>query len=83
MRRASDDSEDQPAGGRGAPARQPIPEHEAVDFDGAARVAADVASERIPRAVCKRHFLLSWLCELDVRAKEFHRPVVEEADHIA
>eukprot|EP00974_Lingulodinium_polyedra_P052516 5052468-Lingulodinium_polyedra.AAC.1 len=68
---------DQDSEGRssGAPAsRQPgrIPEHEAVDFDGAAGVATDVIADRIPRAVCKRTFFMSWLCELDIHTKAFH-----------
>eukprot|EP00974_Lingulodinium_polyedra_P034294 3299415-Lingulodinium_polyedra.AAC.1 len=58
----------------------PIPEHEAVDFDGAARVATDVATTRIPCGRYKRVFLHSWMCELGIDTEEFYRSLREEAD---
>eukprot|EP00974_Lingulodinium_polyedra_P099962 9683004-Lingulodinium_polyedra.AAC.1 len=67
--------------GRGGGREASIPEHEAVDFDGAARVATDVAATRIPRGRCKRIFLHSWTREQDIDTKEFYyQPLREEAD---
>eukprot|EP00974_Lingulodinium_polyedra_P041727 4007925-Lingulodinium_polyedra.AAC.1 len=44
---------------RGGDRAASIPEREAVDFDGAAGVARDVAAAEIPRGRCKRVFLVS------------------------
>eukprot|EP00974_Lingulodinium_polyedra_P032563 3135091-Lingulodinium_polyedra.AAC.1 len=79
---SGDSGSDQPAAQVRRPALgQPIPEHEAVDFDGAARVATNVMAERLLCALCKGVFLTHWYCELDVDTMEFHRPIVEEAEH--